>query len=83
MLIQIVNKIGDMGAFKISEALKINTTLTKLDLHGGEKKKLPLKMIKASHNSKKETKYIKLERMQSNQHGVPETVLSYCKTIQF
>ena len=30
------NKIGDEGARMISEALKINTTLTELDLSGDE-----------------------------------------------
>ena len=31
------NQIGSEGASKISESLKINTTLTKLDLRGEEK----------------------------------------------
>ena len=30
------NKIGDSGANKISESLKVNTTLTKLDLGSDE-----------------------------------------------
>jgi len=30
------NDIGDEGANKISESLKVNTTLTKLDLDGNE-----------------------------------------------
>jgi len=30
------NEIGDSGASKISESLKVNTTLTKLDLGGDE-----------------------------------------------
>ena len=30
------NEIDDEGASKISEALKVNTTLTKLDLGGDE-----------------------------------------------
>ena len=33
-----MNKIGDEGAQAISESLKINTSLTKLDLIGDEKK---------------------------------------------
>ena len=32
------NGIGDEGAKRISESLKINTSLTKLDLIGDEKK---------------------------------------------
>ncbi len=31
------NEIGAEGASKISESLKVNTTLTKLDLNGDEK----------------------------------------------
>ena len=34
-----MNGIGDEGASKISESLKVNTTLTKLNLYGDEKKK--------------------------------------------
>ena len=30
------NRIGDSGANRISEALKVNTTLTKLNLDGDE-----------------------------------------------
>ena len=30
------NEIGDEGASKISESLKVNTTLTELDLEGDE-----------------------------------------------
>ena len=30
------NRIGDEGASKISESLKVNTTLTKLDLESDE-----------------------------------------------
>ena len=30
------NSIGDSGASKISESLKVNTTLTRLDLGGDE-----------------------------------------------
>jgi len=33
------NEIGDEGANKISETLKVNTTLTKLDLGGDEEYK--------------------------------------------
>ena len=33
----IVNNIGDDGAKAISESLKINTSLTELDLHSDEK----------------------------------------------
>jgi len=31
------NRIGAEGASEISESLKVNTTLTKLDLNGDEK----------------------------------------------
>ena len=31
------NRIGDSGASKISESLKVNTTLTELDLSGDDK----------------------------------------------
>ena len=30
------NRIGDSGAIKISESLKVNTTLTELNLDGDE-----------------------------------------------
>jgi len=33
------NRIGDSGASKISESLKVNTTLTELDLRGDDKEK--------------------------------------------
>ena len=33
----IVNEIGDEGAKAISESLKINTSLTELNLYGDEK----------------------------------------------
>ncbi len=40
------NNIGDSGAIMISEALKINTTLTRLYLNGDEIKKKKLKKKK-------------------------------------
>ena len=39
LIIQTVNTIGDTGATSMGEALKLNTTLTKLCLCGEDKKK--------------------------------------------
>ena len=44
------NRIGDEGAMKISESLKVNTTLTQLYLEGNESQ---MKKIKHDNEMKK------------------------------
>ena len=56
------NDIGESGARMISESLKTNTTLTKLDLKGDERKwskmKWIIKIIKKTKEWKNEIKNI-------------------------
>ena len=46
------NQIGDEGAKRISETLKINTSLTELDLWGDEKIRNEKQRIKMKRNEK-------------------------------
>ena len=42
----IVNNIGSKGSSEFSEALKVNTTLSQLDLRGKRSKKKKMKKMK-------------------------------------